>query len=100
MNSPLDLRPMLQAPRPGWAEFSTAVRQSLQCPSRQTCRRGRAPSSPSVQSEPRCDIGVARDVDDRQNADGNDDEGCKRALFEAAAGGELVDIGRERFDVE
>jgi len=39
-------------------------------------------------------------VDDRQNADRNDDEGCKRALFEAAAGGELVDVGRERFDVE
>ena len=41
-----------------------------------------------------------RDADDRQNANGDDDEGRKRALFKAPAASELVDIGRERLDVE
>src|SRR5262249_12655973 len=97
MNSPLDLRPMPQATQPwvGGIFYRAAAKAAMSVAPRLV----RMASRPSVQPEPRCDVGVAGDADDRQNADGDDDESRKRALFEAAARSELVDIGRERLDM-
>jgi hypothetical protein len=38
-------------------------------------------------------VGVPGDANDRQDADGDDDERRERALLEAAAARELVDMG-------
>src|SRR5262249_45238423 len=45
-------------------------------------------------------LGVAGDVDHWDDSDRNDDQRGERALLKAATGGELVDVGRERLDVE
>src|SRR5215510_73471 len=98
MNSPLDLRPMPQATQPwvGGIFYRAAAKAAMSVAPRLV----RMASRPSVQPEPRCDVGVTGDADDRQDADGDDNESRKRALFEAAARSELVDIGRERLDIK
>src|SRR5262245_6517494 len=48
----------------------------------------------------RYDVGITGDADDGQDAGGDDQESGQRALLEAAAGGELIDVGGERLHVE
>src|SRR5207244_1795935 len=64
---------------------------------RQVCTRGDEPRS-SVR--PPHVISVTDHANDREDADEDDQQRRQRALLETAAGGELVDVGRQRLDVE
>src|SRR4030088_2484336 len=45
-------------------------------------------------------VGTPGGADDGRDADSDDDQRRERALLEAAAASELVEIGRNRFNVE